>query len=112
MNKDRTTSMPPCQKMCPKCPFRSTSIKGWLGGWSSPEQLVNYVNFEQPFPCHLTMDTDNEKLCAGALLYMRKTCKVPRDKDLARAVSEIDTQDISDVLGFDFIKYHTLKPIK
>lgn len=109
MSKQPATALPVCRQMCKQCPFHKESAQGWIGGWGTPEELLSYVNFEQPFTCHKTMNTQHERLCAGALLLMRKTCKRPRDLNLQKAMDSLADLPLDNVLGFNFIKYHTLK---
>lgn len=106
-----------CKVPCNDCPFTKTSIPGWLGEYESPEQLHLLVMSERPFPCHLThteetldfkeAGNDNHPLCAGSLAYMKKLGKLPRNKQLKRAIDNIDKNILSNILAMgEFLTHH------
>ena len=105
-----------CDKPCKECPFRVNSAPGWIGPYETPQDLLELIQYERPFPCHLTMgsDEDNGKameeiLCKGSVLYMRKMGKLPRSADLYRAVKAANGEDLSNILSLpDFISHHTI----
>ena len=87
--------MKACKTPCNECPFRKNSLAGWLAEYT-PTHLHQIVMGEQPFPCHLTHEEnisfDEAKklpLCNGALAYMKKNGKSPRDKELNEFVKGI-----------------------
>jgi hypothetical protein len=77
---------PVMETPCAECPFRRASMAGWLGR-SPPEEFVQLIGFEYPMPCHLSVDYEDKKwrekweageigkLCRGALIYARNSCK-------------------------------------
>lgn len=108
-----------CKKPCNECPFRKNSLPGWLSNYTV-EELHSLVMEEVPFPCHITHEEDlqvnwleNKEerkplLCSGALLYMKKSCKLPRRKDLAELVKSMNRKDCENILSIpDFFSYHS-----
>ena len=78
---------------CKVCPMRRTSAPGWLGA-SSAEEFVAQIRSETHMPCHASIDSDADDwrkaaetapFCAGALIFLRNHCILPRDGDLAAA---------------------------
>lgn len=67
-----------CKVQCKQCPFRATSLPGWLGGYTA-ESIPPTLWRNIPFLCHPTVDYDkpgwreraerNGKLCRGALVF-------------------------------------------
>lgn len=45
---------------CTDCPFRRTSLPGWLGEWSGPDELSAHVLAGNRYPCHLTMNSRSD----------------------------------------------------
>lgn len=89
--------------ICKECPFRVKSLKGYVGGHESFNEILALVHFHQKFPCHMKVNAlqladdlefdeavEQAPHCAGALAYMNATCIRPRDKEL---------QDQCDVVG-------------
>lgn len=84
---------PVLSEPCKQCPFRRTSLPGWLGS-DSPEGFVRNVMREVPLPCHSTIDyRDREwhtkwvnrrigKLCAGSIIFAANCAKKPRPQSL------------------------------
>lgn len=78
---------------CPACPFRRMCAPGWLGA-DTPEGFMEHIRNETALPCHLTIDYEQEDwqeeaagapFCAGALIFMKNSAKLPRDWDLKTA---------------------------
>lgn len=70
-------------KPCPRCPFRTDCLEGWLGR-ARAQEIVESITLEQAsFPCHETTNHDDdegdyvpggsEKHCAGALIMLEKS---------------------------------------
>lgn len=84
---------PFAKKPCKVCPFRRTSLAGWLGD-APPEMFVNNINYEIPSPCHSSIDYadpnwkedwengDTGRLCTGALVLASNMCKLARKQDV------------------------------
>ena len=107
-----------CKVPCNECPFRKDSMRGWLAGYT-PQELHSIVMNEVGFPCHMThteedlewedAGTDEHPLCAGALRYMKKGAKRPRNPELLKLVLAVDIKDCEDILSVpEFIQHHTL----
>lgn len=107
---------------CNDCPFRRDSMRGFLGGTKLADWLTAWSS-ENKFPCHKTVnqvlvDTDNPigdyhpaldgaSYCAGALIMMRNSAKVPRninDRKAAKSV-ERDSQTVFSHIG-QFKQHH------
>jgi len=104
-----------CNTPCQECPFLKTSLAGWLSTYT-PEELHRLVMAEVSFPCHMTHEEDIEfnqagteyPLCAGALRYMKKGCKLPRRADLSALMVNITTKECDNILSIpEFFKHHT-----
>lgn len=107
-----------CKKPCSDCPFRKNSLPGWLGDYENAQDLHNLVmTQEAPFPCHLTHEdedisfteagNEDHPLCAGALLYMRKAFKLPRNKVIAEISKSLDIKEMENILSVpEFFKHH------
>ncbi len=101
---------------CGQCPWRRESAPGWLGS-SSPEEFLFTTNSEAPMPCHCAIDyTDPDwkstqfpsaPLCAGALVFLKNSCKSPRDPELNKAVKSVSA-DPEAVFqwGHEFLEHH------
>ncbi len=98
---------------CGECPFKKDSIAGWLAEYST-QDLHNLVMSEQPFPYHMTHQkdvpfdkADELPLCAGALAYMRKGCKSPRNKEHAEFVKQVSKETLDNTLSrTEFFEHH------
>ncbi len=107
-----------CKKPCNDCPFRKNSFAGWLSDYT-PEELHDIVMNEIKFPCHMTHEesinwdqggTKEYPLCAGALMYMKKNYKSPKDAKLAEVLKDIKHEDCENILSVpEFFKHHALK---
>lgn len=100
---------------CSKCPFLRGSSPGWLGA-STPNEFLDSTNSEIDMPCHSTIDYEDpnweESLkvastCAGSLIFMKNTCKMPRDEELAVKVQGVE-RDIKNVFywAHEFLEHH------
>lgn len=67
---------------CSDCPWRRDSLPGWLGEAtpdnSTPEEWIRIAHAEFLLECHVISNMQ----CAGAAIYRRNICKLPRDKNL------------------------------
>jgi hypothetical protein len=99
---------------CSECPFRKNSLPGWLGPYANPLELVTIINNETHFACHLTMDSDDledadtskYRYCRGALQFMIKNGKLPRDHKLAELRKLCKNDDISNIMDLPELLYH------
>jgi hypothetical protein len=77
------------KKPCKSCPFRTNSLKGWLGKSRAKEIADALYKKDQTFSCHKTVDynssdwddesgeriyfnREGEQHCVGALIMMEK----------------------------------------
>ena len=102
-------------RMCKKCPFKKGAIAGWLGPWSGPVELHQFVVGERPFPCHMTMGGDDETvherdmtLCTGSMLYASGVAKKFREPWLAEMQRKAARgPDVENVMGYkEFMDRH------
>ena len=103
---------------CSDCPFRKKSLAGWLGSYGGPREILDLVNREVPYPCHMTINNEpgqeelyreDTRLCAGALLYMSKSGKLPRDPELVALVKARRQEDKTGILtASEFISHHNI----
>jgi hypothetical protein len=86
------------KKPCSDCPFRRTSLKGWLGGMK-PEFFTQFAHREGVYPCH----TKDGAQCAGMAVFRANICKAPRNKEAL-----VVGQDKRNVFAWDdeFLKHH------
>lgn len=103
---------------CALCPFRRTSIPGYLGAERDPEQFTRaaLADSGDRLPCHCTIDyTDDEwrdtqlsdaAMCAGALAMLSNQCKLPRDPDLAEVVQQVPSDPEVFTMATEFVEHH------
>jgi hypothetical protein len=105
-----------CKKMCNECPFSPDSLPGWLAGYE-PIDLHRIVMAELPFPCHKTHidreltweegGTKENPLCRGALIYMRKNAKQPRNPEIQKHTNTVTKEDFELVMSTpEFLEHH------
>ncbi len=104
-----------CKKACTECPFLKTSLPGWLSSYTT-EELHRLVMSENPFPCHMTHDeeisfseagTEKYPLCFGAMAFMKKNFKMPKDYEMSVFVKEIKIDETQNILSVpEFYKHH------
>ena len=61
---------------CADCPWARKSLNGWLGG-ASIDWWLQAARGEGVIPCHALTGAQ----CAGAAIFRRHICKLPRDRD-------------------------------
>lgn len=100
---------------CSECPWRRTHPAGWLGGYP-PEDFMQQVQFDgPPVPCHKTIPPgrnldamgDEVSMCAGALIFMRNSCKSAQHPAYgdARELVEPDPENVF-CWPQEFLDYH------
>ena len=108
-----------CQKMCDDCPFSRKSMRGFLGGYEV-EELVIFFQQEVLFACHKQVSgnetvkemeskvrKEKVSLCRGYVEAMRKSCKVPRNSELAAKARDLElSEDSMDI--FEFATHHRI----
>lgn len=69
------------RRPCPKCPFRTDCMEGWLSRGRAAEIAHSLTVEQAPFACHETTEatgsTGPERHCAGALLVLDRSGEPP-----------------------------------
>lgn len=80
----------PCarKRPCGGCPWRRSSIAGWLGPFDA-EEWVALARSDEPIACHESIEvdgewTENTLQCAGAAIFRGNTAKSPRNPEVAK----------------------------
>lgn len=103
--------MSKCEKPCKECPFKKSSIPGYLGPLSHrPEEYLQMME-QVMVVCHLV--TKPQQPCIGALSHCANSMKIPRGaRDGGRYSKLIDkAKKNKDVFQWphEFIKHHSPK---
>lgn len=80
---------------CNECPWRRAHMPGWLGGYDVEEFIGQVQHDGPPLPCHKTIPgdgTDARSMCAGALIFMRNSCKGAHHPDYELPSGELATE--------------------
>lgn len=85
-------------KCCSDCPFSRQSLPGWLGG-GEVDDWVRAAHSDMVLPCHVI----SNQQCAGAAIYRRNVCKLPRPPNL---VLDADKENVFSS-PMEFTKHHT-----
>lgn len=112
------------KRPCKTCPFRTDSLKGWLGKGRAKEILEGITAKDQTFTCHYTTEFheetgeviphSNDQHCAGAMILLEK---YNRPNQLMRIFERLGAYD-KDALAMDapvfdtyeeFVKHHSDK---
>ncbi len=95
---------------CNECPWRREHPAGWLGGYPA-ELFVQQVQLDgPPLPCHKTYPSGGGEargMCAGALIFMRNSCKSAQHPDYGTAREQVQ-QDVENVFQWpqEFLDHH------
>lgn len=102
---------------CRECPFRKTSIPGWLGP-DSPAEVIAQVHSEGGYGCHMLLEgrgdedgvvpREEAEHCAGAMLHANLTHKQYRNKEMAEHQGRISKCKVK-VMGWEFLEHHGIK---
>jgi hypothetical protein len=107
---------------CSECPFRKTSIRGWLGP-DDEKQVLSKVHGEGGYPCHMDLtkapvitkgpnagylDTSDTQQCAGAIIHANLSHKCYRDPELRAHQDRLEgCAHEKDVLNLrEFLEHH------
>mgnify|MGYP003691834865 FL=1 len=96
------------KKPCNECPWRRKHVPGWLGGYE-PEDFVNQVQWDgPPVPCHKTLEdgSKGEAMCAGALIFMKNSCKSAQHPDYGDALARVEKSDEVFNWPHEFLAHH------
>jgi hypothetical protein len=122
------------KRPCRECPFRKASLPGWLGS-DTPQEVVDHVlgrqeiepglivgGEPQDYACHMDVDrvmdregyeTDDEiqddevSHCAGALHFLKTSCKAPKDHEKSKAIDAVVATEPMLLNYHEFLKHHT-----
>lgn len=85
---------------CHDCPWRKTSIAGWLGGGTTAD-WIDTARSDAAVPCHALAGQQ----CAGIAIFRANIAKLPRDPAVLRLPADRET-----VFGtpHEFSAYHWL----
>lgn len=89
---------------CVECPFRRSSLPGWLGDHRTSQEIIEMIRYDVFFPCHEKVISLMERLppdealvraphCVGALAFMNNTCKLSRDPATAFKQGQVSRRD-------------------
>lgn len=99
------------RRPCDECPWRRSHVPGWLGGYA-PEDFIGQVQHDgPPVPCHKTIDGERPEgaasMCAGALIFMKNSCKSPRHPAYGDALDHVQ-EDAETVFQWphEFLEHH------
>lgn len=110
-----------CSKPCPECPYRKTSLRGWLGeSWSNPQRFLTQLDIPQLHPCHMSVewdsdeiedeiDLDDKPICAGAIHFMNNSFKRSRYPEVLVLQEKLGKSDEVFKNTMDFIQHHQIK---
>jgi hypothetical protein len=104
---------------CARCPWRRTSMRGYLGADNPVHFYWQSITAEGMMPCHEQIDYSdpewvdtqlpNVDLCAGTLIYFRNHHKGPRRHVLARAVDAVKSSSAVFSRPTEFFRHHMPK---
>lgn len=98
-------------------------MRGWLGEHADANEIIDIVNGEFKFPCHLEvrhlMEDDDSDIefedacnvaphCTGALIYMNNSSKSCRDPNLFKLQQIVGKSDQVFHNRQEMVEYHTL----
>lgn len=113
-----------CAKICRECPFSKNAIRGYLD-YHTPEEILDAMNRDLPFSCHMQRGDDPEKnmkellagkqkVCRGFVAAASKSCKrfgqhPYYGKEMRKLQELITDQDKEEVLTkWQWTEYHKI----
>lgn len=114
-----------CENQCDKCPFRRTSLPGYLGAYDGPAHIHSSLWHTEPFFCHtrtnyrragwLERAMRDGNLCLGALIFVGRETYFPKSDDpevqsalrFAMEYAASHPGDVDVMEAREFIDYHT-----
>lgn len=88
-----------CNKPCRECPWRKSSLPGWLGA-STPLEFIALSESEARMPCHMTVDYERDDWqeqvktapqCVGRSVHFANRCRLPKNPEILKANPDPDT---------------------
>lgn len=83
---------------CNECPWRRSHPAGWLGGYTTDDFINQLQRDGPPLPCHKTIPGDGTEaraMCAGALIFMRNSCKSAQHPDYGDARERVEPDPVN-----------------
>lgn len=103
-------------KQCKECPFKKTSVQGWLGTASHDPELFLKSIENQPTPCHMAIQNWNDadeidkkswsSPCVGSLKFMRNSSKLPREQRYRKMRDGVEKDSTCFETRQEFIDHH------
>lgn len=111
---------------CKECPFRKDSMKGWLGPYKTPQDLINAGRGSESgmYKCHMEVNEKMEYMdgfdahlqaspCRGALIMMKKSCHRPRNPKTVALMEQVTEENKKQVLAeWEVLEHHNIENIK
>lgn len=101
---------------CKDCPWRVTSLPGYLGEDDPVHFYWQSVTHENEMPCHEQIDYGDPDwqetqlpgtdLCAGMLIHFRNSCKMPVTPKMTAAVKEVKPSAAVFLFVTDYMRHH------
>lgn len=113
-------------KQCKQCPFRPSSVPGWLGSYTAGD-IFSAIWKGAPFFCHTSINYENPnweseametgKLCTGGLLFAHKILAPDREIQYEQIrtarLKVLDIQDEVECMGAqEFATHHDLERLR
>lgn len=85
------------KKPCVECPWRRVHPPGWLGGYTVDDFIDQVQRDGPPLPCHMTIKPGKEAtaMCAGALIFMKNSCKSAQHPDYGDAKDHVEADPVN-----------------
>ena len=104
--------------ICNECPYRKTSLRGYLGEASgNPDEFLKQMDTKELHPCHkainwelgreeLTEELKGKEVCGGLMQFAKNICKMLNDPEQEKRRNGM-TRDEGEVFGrrSEFIKH-------
>lgn len=94
---------------CAECPFRTGSLKGYLGPWT-PRGILEQAFSEAGLACHMTVEetgkAEGTKICTGSLICANKSAKRFRDSELRTLQDAVSGHRGGVFDQWQFLDYH------
>ena len=98
---------------CRECPWRRQHAAGWLGGYQPQRFTQQVLRDGPPLPCHLTIPEQGvpaSAVCAGSLVFMLNSCKLPLDPELAAMRAQVTADHVAVFSNAgQFLAHHQLE---
>jgi len=105
------------KEACERCPWRRTSLRGWLGA-EAPSAFLWATQRESMMPCHCDVDYENPDWelqletashCAGSLVFLKNNMQLPVNPTLREMVEQVEKSEEVFMWGKEFLNHHTIE---